>query len=96
MIRALAAILVGIHAFGGGGLAVAQELPQFDVEMSCKDAGSREVCTKTEGEAAELLQARWPGLSAAARARCIQFTAAHAPESYLALLGCLSAEIRRQ
>lgn len=96
MTRVLAAILVGVDAFGGGSRAAAQDLPTFNVEMSCKGASSREVCTKSEGAAAGLLRARWPEISAAARARCVQFTVAHAPDSYLALLGCLSAESKRR
>jgi len=71
----------------------AQGLPVFDIEASCREAGSPEICAKAEREAAALLRERWPQLSQAGRTNCIAVGRATDGGSYLATLGCLRKEI---
>jgi hypothetical protein len=77
-------------------IAVANGVPNFNVEPSCKVAGNtggdlrREACLRTEREARQQLGKEWNGFMAADRTRCVETsTMGGASRSYVELLTCL-------
>jgi hypothetical protein len=77
-------------------IAVANGVPNFNIEPSCKVAGNtggdvrREACLRTEREARQQLGKEWNGFMAADRTRCVETsTMGGASRSYVELLTCL-------
>jgi hypothetical protein len=77
-------------------IAVANGVPNFNVEPSCKVAGNtggdlrRDACLRTEREARDQLGKEWNGFLAADRTRCVETsTMGGASRSYVELLTCL-------
>src|SRR6266540_2055713 len=93
MVFPLAAVTLGAQLL----VAVADRVPQFNVEPSCraaaesgatvrKDASS---CLKDEREARDQLSRQWSSFPAGDRTRCAQLTQTGGPPSYVEVLTCL-------
>jgi hypothetical protein len=77
-------------------VAVANGVPSFNIEPSCKVAGNtggdvrQQACLRTEREARQQLGKEWNGFVVADRTRCVETaTMGGASRSYVELLTCL-------
>jgi hypothetical protein len=78
-------------------LPVADRVPQFNVEPTCRGAATasaairsdKDICIKKELQARDDLAGQWSGFQAADRARCVTSASAGGIPSYVQLLTCL-------
>jgi hypothetical protein len=75
-------------------VAVAQDMPRFDVHPSCRAAASLtpaslDSCLRDEDGARATLTASWSQFAAADRTRCREETETGGSPSYVELLTCL-------
>jgi hypothetical protein len=91
----MSTIVVGTHLV----VAVADQLPAFDISRSCKldtaATGGLSVdqslknCVNDENRARQELASQWSKFSAASRAQCIPLEGIGGDPSYVSLLTCL-------
>ncbi len=89
----LPVVLIATHL-----VLTAQEVPNLNVEPSCRAAanavsqqGKRDpnACLQDEKQARAKLKKQWGSYSAAERERCVELTTTGGPPSYVELLTCL-------
>jgi len=90
----ISAALVAL-AFGSQlVVSVADSLPAFDSEPSCRAAAVMttagfDSCMNDEKSARAMLQSQWDQFSASERTSCVETTTTGGPPSYVELLTCL-------
>jgi len=76
----------------------AQDVPQLNVEPSCRSAADTAIrqanrdadaCLRDERQARDKLQNEWRSFSSAAQARCLRLSHSGGQPSYVELLTCL-------
>ncbi len=76
----------------------AQDVPQLNVEPSCRSAANTvirqanrdaDACLRDEQQARDKLQDEWGSFSSAAQARCLRLSHSGGQPSYVELLTCL-------
>ena len=92
----LPVLLLGSHV-----ILVADSVPRFDANVSCRSAGassvmgpgsgtrSVEACEQDETDARNKLEQEWSGFSSSEQARCTRLTTLGGSPSYVELLTCL-------
>jgi hypothetical protein len=74
-------------------VAVADEVPKFDIAQECQSEGGSKATldrfAQDEGQARDQLQPEWSGFSAADKSQCIKETSLDGSPSYVELLTCL-------
>jgi hypothetical protein len=93
--RILIAALSFCPVLGSG--AVAQQLPRFDIEASCRtaqaltaeDRNPVQGCLRDEADAERQLQAIWSGAPSGPRETCAKETQVGGSPSYVDVLTCL-------
>jgi len=91
-------LLIGAHLIGAHlTIAVADPVPSFNVEPSCRQAASGDIgikqdlaaCLDDEKGAREQLVKEWSGFTAADRSLCTRLSTTGGAPTYTELLTCL-------
>ncbi len=96
----LQAFAAGTLVMLSASISVAQQLPTFDIEATCRAAHSLgpedrdpyQGCMKDEGAARSELQRQWAQVEAANRATCVEETGIGGYPSYVEVLTCLQMD----
>jgi hypothetical protein len=100
MSRLLPTILAGSFVILMSGVALADNVPQLNVDQSCRAAGTTGVrsgsanqddtaCKRDEEQARDKLQQGWSQFGATDRAHCVRMSTLGGSPSYVELLTCL-------